>query len=70
MLALESQFPLIMAYLCIPQVHPKAFYEATSKVITALDTFKPNLILVSAGFDAHQVRYAYGWKGMKLLLLI
>lgn len=47
------------------QVHPKAFYEATSKVITALDSFKPNLILVSAGFDAHQVHYYSGWKGME-----
>ncbi|CAM9892711.1 unnamed protein product, partial [Laminaria digitata] len=36
------------------QVQPAAFHTATSKVVTALEAFKPNLILLSAGFDAHQ----------------
>ncbi|CAB1119811.1 unnamed protein product [Ectocarpus sp. CCAP 1310/34] len=36
------------------QVHPAGFHSATARVVAALDKFKPNLILVSAGFDAHQ----------------
>ncbi|CAN0513674.1 unnamed protein product, partial [Ectocarpus sp. 8 AP-2014] len=36
------------------QVHPAGFHSATARVVAALDKFKPNLILLSAGFDAHQ----------------